>query len=192
MGTIPLHIWSSRIGSLEQPDWCILDLDPKEAPFSDVIKVAKATKALCDQTGLPCFVKTSGSSGLHVLVPLGKQCTHQQSVLLGQLLATAIVKQTPDIATIERVPNKRAGKVYVDYLQNGHGKLLAAPYCVRPVAGATVSAPLRWEEVNGELDVKSFNIKTMAKRTSTDPLEPVLHVKPDLVSALAKLQTLLA
>ncbi|HEX6559413.1 MAG TPA: DNA ligase D, partial [Longimicrobiales bacterium] len=190
MGTIPLHIWASRIGSLEQPDWCILDLDPKQAPFSDVVKVARLTKSLCAEIDLPAFVKTSGSSGLHVMIPLGKQCTHAQSRLLGELLARALVAEAGDIATVERMPAKRAGKVYVDYLQNGHGKLLAAPYSVRPVSHATVSAPLSWKEVNGRLDLKNFTIRSMPARLAklaADPLLPVLQLRPDLVGALAKL-----
>lgn len=192
MGTIPLHIWASRVGSLEQPDWCILDLDPKDAPFTDVVKVARITRELCDDIDLPCFVKTSGSSGLHVLIPLGKQCTHEQSKLLGQLLARAIARQASDIATVERMPHKREGKVYVDFLQNGHGKLLVAPYSVRPLPGATVSAPLEWSEVNSLLDLKSFTIRSMPERLAglvSDPVAPVLQLRPDLVSALSRLQT---
>src|SRR3989454_18324 len=90
MGTIPLHVWGSRIGTLEQPDWCILDLDPKEAPFVHVVKIARATKALCDDLELPCFIKTSGSTGLHVLLPLGRQCTYDQARTLGGPLAGGI------------------------------------------------------------------------------------------------------
>jgi bifunctional non-homologous end joining protein LigD len=190
MGTIPLHIWSSRVSALEQPDWCILDLDPKQAPFTDVVKVAKVARSLCDDIDLPCFVKTSGSSGLHLLIPLGKQCTHEQAKLLAELLARAIVKAAPDIATVERMPHKREGKVYVDFLQNGHGKLLVAPYSVRPLPGATVSAPLEWKEVTNKLDLKNFTIATMParlKQMSRDPLELVLQLRPDLVTALGKL-----
>jgi bifunctional non-homologous end joining protein LigD len=192
MATIPLHVWASRVASLDRPDWCILDLDPKEAPFTDVVKVARITRELCDDIGLPCFVKTSGSSGLHVLIPLGKQCTHEQSKLLGQLLARAIAKQASEIATVERMPHKREGKVYVDFLQNGHGKLLVAPYSVRPLPGATVSAPLEWNEVDSLLDLKSFTIRTMPARLAglaSDPLAPVLQLRPELVSALSRLQT---
>jgi bifunctional non-homologous end joining protein LigD len=191
MGTIPLHIWASRVGALEQPDWSILDLDPKQAPFTDVVKVAKVAKSLCDDIDLPCFVKTSGSSGLHLLIPLGRQCTHEQARLLSELLARAIVKEVSEIATVERMPHKRAGKVYVDYLQNGHGKLLVAPYSVRPLPGATVSAPLEWKEVTSKLSLKNFTIATLPKRLAKlarDPIAPVLQLRPDLVSALGRLQ----
>jgi bifunctional non-homologous end joining protein LigD len=189
--SIPLHVWASRVGSLERPDWCILDLDPKEAPFTNVVKVAQVTKQLCDEIELPAYVKTSGSSGLHVLIPMGRLCTHDQSRMFGELLARAIVKATSDIATVERIPNKRGGKVYVDYLQNGHGKLLVAPYSVRPLAGAPVSAPLDWDEVNAKLDIRAFTMRTMRERLEhmhKDHLRDLLSLSPDLISALQKLQ----
>src|SRR2546427_5181358 len=90
MAAILLHIWSSRVGTLETPDWCILDLDPKEAPFTDVVTVAQAVKALCDDIGLPAGIKTSGSTGLHVLIPLGPQGTYEQSRTLGGPLARVL------------------------------------------------------------------------------------------------------
>ena len=190
MAAILLHLWSSKAGSLERPDWCILDLDPKTAPFTDVVKVAQVTKRLCDDIGLPAFVKTTGSSGLHILIPTGRQFTHDQSKMFGEVLARAIVKKCADIATVERMPNKREGKVYVDFLQNGHGKLLVAPYSVRPLPGAPVSAPLEWSEVNDELNIKAFTIKTMQKRLERigkDPLRDVLSLSPNLLTALTTL-----
>ncbi|HVR28838.1 MAG TPA: DNA ligase D, partial [Thermoanaerobaculia bacterium] len=124
LGAILLHIWSSRLETIQLPDWCILDLDPKDAPFSDVIEVARTVHALCEDIRMPSFVKTSGSTGLHVLLPLGRQVTYEQSRLLGELIARVIVREHPRIATVERVIEKRAGRVYLDYLQNGHGQLL--------------------------------------------------------------------
>jgi bifunctional non-homologous end joining protein LigD len=190
MASIPLHIWSSRVGSLEQPDWCILDLDPKEAPFEHVIRVARAVHELCDEVALPAYVKTSGSSGLHVLVPLGRQCTHEQARLLGELLARTIVMRRPDITTIARVVSQRAGKVYIDYLQNGHGKLLVAPFSARPMEGAPVSTPLRWREVKKGLRLLDYTIRTVPRRLARmkkDPWEGLLDERPDLVAALERL-----
>ncbi len=190
MGTIPLHIWSSRVETLEQPDWCILDLDPKDAPFTDVIKIAKTLRRLCDEIELPSFVKTSGSSGLHVLVPLGGQCTYEQSRSLGQLLARVVVADLPDIATVTRNPANRAGKVYIDYVQNGHGRLLVSPFCVRPLPGAPVSTPLKWTEVTPQLDIGKHTIKTVPlrlKRLKQEPLGQVLELRPDLHHALGLL-----
>lgn len=190
LGTIPLHVWGSRIETLEQPDWCILDLDPKEAPFAHVVKIARATRALCDDLELPCFIKTSGSTGLHVLLPLGRQCTYEQARTLGGLLARVIAAELPDIATVTRQVGKRGARVYLDYVQNGHGRLLVAPFSVRPLPGAPVSMPLEWSEVTPKLDIKKFTIKTAPvrmRRRKDDPLRPVLELKPDLVHALEQL-----
>jgi len=187
MAAILLHVWSSRVESLEAPDWCILDLDPKDAPFTDVVTVAKAVHALCDDIGLPTGIKTSGSTGLHVLIPLGRQVTYEQSRTLGGLLARVIAAELPEIATVTRQVQKRGGKVYLDYVQNGHGRLLVAPYSVRPLPGAPVSMPLKWSEVTPKLDIKKFTIKTAParmKKLGEDPLRPVLELKPDLVHAL--------
>jgi bifunctional non-homologous end joining protein LigD len=161
MAAIPPHVWSSRVPSLQRPDWCILDLDPKEAPFGNVVRVARAIHKLCEQVELPHFVKTTGSTGLHVLIPLGARYTHEQSRALAELLANCIVRQLPDIATVARHLDARDGKVYVDYLQNGHGRLLVAPYSVRPVPRATVSMPLNWNQVTAKLDMHKFDLKTV-------------------------------
>ena len=190
MGAIPLHIWGSRIATLETPDWCILDLDPKEAPFAHVVTVAKAIREMAEEIGMPTFIKTSGSTGLHVLVPLGRQCTFDQARTLGGLLARVVAAELPDIATITRQVQKRDGRVYIDYVQNGHGRLLAAPFTARPVPGALVSMPLEWKEVTPKLDIAKFTIRTAPARMEKlgeDPLLPVLSLKPDLVAALAGL-----
>jgi bifunctional non-homologous end joining protein LigD len=192
MGTIPLHIWSSRIESLAEPDWCILDLDPKDAPFTDVVDVAVTIHELCEEIGLPAFAKTSGSSGIHVLVPLGGQLTYEQSRTLGQLLGQVVVAERPEIATLTRNPKLRDGKVYVDFVQNGHGRLLVAPFSVRPKRAAPVSAPLEWKEVNRRLTIEQHTIKSVPKRMERlghDPLRPVLDLEPDLLEALARLTT---
>jgi bifunctional non-homologous end joining protein LigD len=191
MAAIPLHIWGSRVATLETPDWCILDLDPKDAPFVHVVTVARAIRVLCDEIALPCFVKTSGSTGLHVLLPLGRQCTYEQARTLGGLLARVIAAELPEIATITRQVQKRDGRVYLDYVQNGHGRLLAAPFSVRPVPGALVSAPLDWKEVGPKLSLAKFSIRTMPARMEKlagDPLLPVLDLAPDLVAALGRLK----
>jgi len=191
LAAIPLHLWSARLDDLEKPDSCILDLDPKGAPFEDVVEIALAIRALCGEIGLPSFPKTSGSSGLHVLLPLGKQLTHAQSVALGQLLATVISQQLPKIATVIRSPiEARGGRVYVDFLQNGAGKLIASPFCVRPLKGAPVSTTLRWDEVVPSLRANTFTIRDVVPRLRErgDPMAPVLEVKPDLRAALDALE----
>ncbi|HEY8206946.1 MAG TPA: DNA ligase D [Myxococcaceae bacterium] len=191
LAAIPLHLWSARLEHLDAPDWCILDLDPKGAPFEDVVEIALAIRALCDEIGLPSFPKTSGSSGLHVLLPLGRQIGHEQSVALGQLLATVIARQLPRIATIIRSPiEARGGRVYIDFLQNGAGKLIASPFCVRPLKGAPVSATLSWDEVVPPLRPTAFTIRNVIPRLRErgDPMAPVLELKPDLRAALGALE----
>jgi bifunctional non-homologous end joining protein LigD len=190
LGTIPFHLWSARVSDLEHPDWCILDLDPKTAPFEHVITLALSARALCEALELPHFIKTSGSSGLHVLVPLGRQLDHAGAISFGQVLAEALVQQHPDIATTERVVRARRSKVYVDYLQNGRGKLLVAPYSARPLPGAPVSMPLRWEEVGPGLHPRKFtalDAPARMERLGTDPFLGVLGEAPDLVGVLSRL-----
>lgn len=188
--SIPLHIWSSRAQTIQQPDWCILDLDPKEAPFENVVTLAKAIKRVCDDIELPAFVKTSGSSGLHVLLPLDGRCTYEQSRQLGQLISRIIEAENADIATTTRVISERQGKVYLDFLQNRHGQLLVTPYSVRPLPGAPVSAPLGWKEVNAKLSPRQFTMTNLLKRLSrlkSDPMRPLLSTKPNLVAVLERL-----
>ncbi len=190
LGAILLHVWPSRVDSIQNPDFCIVDLDPKRAPFSHVVKLARAVKKLCDDIGLESFVKTTGSTGLHVLLPLGGQCTFDQSRMLGQLISRVIEAEHPDIATTIRNPSARGGRVYLDFLQNRHGQLLVAPYSVRPLPGAPTSAPLEWSEVNARLTPQKFNLKNLParlRRKRKDPLRALLDVKPNLVAALAAL-----
>jgi bifunctional non-homologous end joining protein LigD len=190
MGTIPIHVWSSRIETLAWPDWCILDLDPKDAPFTDVVAVARTIHDLCEEIGLPSFPKTSGSSGIHVLLPLGRRLTYEQSRTLGQLLGRVVVAERPDIATLTRNPERREGKVYVDFVQNGHGRLLVAPFTVRPKPAAPVSVPLTWEEVTDDLRIEDHTIVNVPERMDRlghDPLAPVLELEPDLLEALERL-----
>jgi len=190
LGAIVLHAWNARASDPARPDWIILDLDPKEAPFEHVIALAQEAKALCDEIALPCFAKTTGSSGLHVLIPTGGALTHEQCKTFAEVLARVIVTRRDTIATIVRIPAHRGGKVYLDFLQNGHGKLLVAPFSVRPLPGAPVSMPLEWSEVRLGLTPRQFTIENAVPRLQAlgyDPLIGVLREKPDLLGALGKL-----
>ncbi len=190
LGAIVLHAWNARASDPSKPDWIILDLDPKDAPFDHVIALAGETKKLCDEIGLPSFPKTTGSSGLHVLIPTGGALTHEQCKTFAELLARVIVTRRDDIATVVRVPAHRGGKVYIDFLQNGHGKLLVAPFSVRPLPGAPVSMPLEWPEVREGLTPRQFTILNAIPRLEGlghDPLLGVLNEKPDLLGALGRL-----
>jgi bifunctional non-homologous end joining protein LigD len=193
-GTIPLHVWASRVGSLELPDWCVIDLDPKEAPFAEVIRAAQVLHRICEEIRLPNYVKTTGKTGLHILVPLGRQMTYEQSRVLGELLARLVIRELKTTTTITRVINKRGEKVYLDYLQNRHGQLIVAPFSVRPLPGASVSMPLRWTEVNEELDPKQFTIRTAIARMEAlgeDPVRPVIEEKVDLAAVMERLAVLM-
>ncbi|MDH3715198.1 MAG: DNA ligase D [Gammaproteobacteria bacterium] len=190
LGCIPLHVWGSRLANLERPDWSILDLDPKGAPFTQVVKIARAIRRLCDDIGLPSYVKTSGSTGLHILLPLGGEYTFEQSRSLAQLMAYVIATRLPAIATITRAVGRREGKVYIDYLQNGHGRLLVSAFSARPLAGAPVSMPLKWSEVNSKLDIARYTIKNAVarmRRLGGDPLRGAIEDKPDIAYVLEQL-----
>jgi len=195
LGVVPIHIHASRATAPDRPDWCVVDLDPKEAPFAHVVRLARALRDLCRAIGLPAYPKTTGQKGLHVLVPLGGQLTHAQSRTLAELLVRALERAHPDIATTARALGARGGKVYLDWLQNGTGKTIAAPYAVRPQPGAPVSTPLRWREVDGRLDPARFTIRTVparARRLRVDPAIQLIGERPDLLAALERLRGTLA
>ena len=191
LGTIPLHVWASRASSLARPDWSIIDLDPKGAPFAHVVRVAQAVQKLCTSIELPCYLKTSGSTGLHVLIPLGGTCTYEQSRNLAGLLSQLVATECPDIATMTRSLDKREGKVYLDWLQNRHGQLLVSPFSVRAKPGATVSMPLSWEQLSVGLDFKTFAISNALDGLKADPMIGLLTEVPDLLSALSRLHEML-
>lgn len=191
LGTIPIHAWTSRAQTLMHPDWLVLDLDPKEAPFTDVVTLALSARELCDELGMRSFVKTSGSSGMHVLLPMGARYDHDQVRTLALLLAKLLVERNPTLATIDRSLERRNGKVYIDYVQNGRGRLLAAPYTAREKPEGTVSTPLDWSEVGADLDPTRFTVRTVPERMKARgdcPLRDVLGEGPDLSDVLSRLQ----
>jgi bifunctional non-homologous end joining protein LigD len=193
LGSIPIHAWASRIANLEKPDWTIVDLDPKNAPREHVVPLALAIHELCEAAGIPNYVKTSGQTGLHVLIPLGAQCTFEQARTLAYLIGLLVERRHPDMATTARNPAARGGRVYLDWGQNAHGQLLVAPYSVRPVGGAPVSMPLTWDEVVPGLDPKQFHLRNALDRItrwSGDPCAPILTERPDLGAALERLEQL--
>lgn len=194
LGAIPLHVWASRVDDLQRPDWCVLDLDPKGAPFEHVVRIALEIRSICQEIGMPCFPKTSGSTGLHVLLPLGRQCTHAQSRQLAGILGQIVTSRLPELATLARSLERREGKVYVDTGQNGHGRLIVAPFSVRPLPGAPVSTPLDWSEVVPSLEPGRWTMDEVPDRMEarrTDPLVEVLSPHVGLPEVLAKLATTL-
>ena len=194
LGTIPLHIWMSRIEDLTRPDWCLIDLDPKDAPFAHVITLAKTMRKLFEQVEMPAFIKTTGKSGLHIMLPLGRQMTYAHSLQFAILFARLVTDRHPDIATTQRTISKREGKVYVDAFQNRAGQLMVSAYSVRPSPGAPVSMPIEWDEVNAKLHNSNWTIKNARKRVEKlghDPCIKVLEQKPNLMGVLERLNGLL-
>ncbi len=164
LGCIELNPWHSRIGKLDKPDYLLIDLDAKTTTFERIVEVAREVRALLDELGLASFPKTSGKTGLHICIPLGAKYSYDQAKQFDQLLMHLVHDRLPKITSVERNPAKRKGKVYLDFLQNRRGQTMAAPYCVRPVPGATVSTPLEWSEVRKGLDPHKFTIRTIGKR----------------------------
>ncbi|MEO8035292.1 MAG: DNA ligase D [Acidobacteriota bacterium] len=164
MSVLTIHMWSSRGESLEEPDWIIFDLDPaKGKGIEQAIEAAIVMRGLLENLGLPSVPKTSGKRGIHVFVPLAAGQSHEEAVDFATSLAAGVASQVPDI-TVERAIAQRKGRLYLDALQNGYGKTIVAPYSLRGIAGAPVSAPLQWSEVTRRLDPSKFNIRTMPKR----------------------------
>jgi bifunctional non-homologous end joining protein LigD len=143
---------------------------------------------------MPAFVKTTGKTGLHILLPLGKQFTYEQCRMVGEVLARLVIREVGnEVATITRHVTKRGDKVYLDYLQNRHGQLIVSPFSVRPLPGATVSMPLTWDEVTMSLNPRDYTIRNAAGRMETmvsDPVLPALSTIPDLATILEKATTL--
>jgi bifunctional non-homologous end joining protein LigD len=166
LGAISVDPWNSRVPRLDLADLTILDLDPgPKATFASVIEVAKLVRDELDALKLSAVAKTSGSSGMHIVIPLEPPVSDETAVLGAQIIATRVASRAPTIATIERSVSARPpGTVYVDYLQNIRAKTVAAAYSVRARPGATVSTPLEWKEVDDGLDPRDFTIETVPNR----------------------------
>lgn len=194
LAAITIHIWSSRITHLERPDWLLFDIDPKGSTTRFAVQVARETAAVLREVGLEPCLKTSGQMGLHVVVGLAPKYTYAQAKMFSELVAEIVVRRLPKIATINRNPRSRQGRVYIDYLQLGHGKTIAAPFSVRPLEGAPVSAPMKWTELKPALDPSVYNIKTILPRMTRlkrDPFLDAIEKHADLESALSELESLL-
>jgi len=189
LGCIEMNPCNSKIKSAERPDYLILDLDPGNIDFRYVIKTALKIKELCDKISINSYCKTSGASGLHVFIPLNGKYDYDKTRSFAKLLAEVVNSELPDITSTERSVKKRKNKVYIDYLQNSKGQTIAAPYCVRPRKGATVSTPLKWEEVNKDLSPENFNIFNMKLRLEKmgDLWKPVLGKGISMMSAIKNL-----
>ena len=188
-GSIDLHPWMSRRGSDASPDWSVIDLDAKQATWPDVVAVARRAGEVLRAIGLRGVLKTSGKSGLHVFVPLAPGYSYDQSRMFCEGVARVVARELPEIATVERIPSNRGARVYVDFGQNGRAQTVVAPYVVRPVPGATVSAPLEWSELTGALRREEFTLRTMPARIEErgDLFRGALDDPQDLMPAIEKL-----
>lgn len=167
LGCIEINPWNSRTKTPDYPDYMIIDLDPpknKPRDMNTLVRVALEVKKVLDMSCEKSYVKTSGKRGIHIFIPLGAKYTYDQIRDFSYLLVQIVHERLPDITSIERIPGKRGGKIYLDYLQNSLGQTLAAPYSIRPAPGATVSTPLKWNEVKVGLDPTKFTIKSIFLR----------------------------
>jgi bifunctional non-homologous end joining protein LigD len=189
LGCIEINPWSSRKQSPDHPDWCIIDLDPDKNTFQQVIDAACVTKDVLDSIGVPSFCKTSGSTGLHIYIPLEAKYTYEESKEFARAIAKVIHAQIPSFTSIERKTRDRKGKMYIDFLQNRPQATVAAPYSLRPKPGATVSMPLHWDEVKKGLQMKDFTIHNAIARVKEegDIFKGVLGKGINMQKALEKL-----
>jgi bifunctional non-homologous end joining protein LigD len=189
LGCIEINPWNARIQKIDKPDYIIIDLDPGENTFDDVIHTALITKKILDKAGINGYCKTSGASGLHIYIPLGAKYTFEQGKNFAHVIVQLVHEQLPELTSLERSTKERKKKIYLDYLQNRSGQTIAAPYSVRPKEGATVSTPLEWKEVKKGLHPSQFTIKTIFKRLEQkgDLFKGVLGKGINMASCLKKL-----
>lgn len=159
LGTIEQHQWHSTTKHLDQPDWIAIDLDPKRAPWDNVLQVALVVKEVADEIGLKAFPKTSGSSGIHIYLPLKPTNEYDRVAEYARLFASEVAQRAPKIATIERtIAKRKATQVYVDWMQNARGKSLASVFTARAKPKAPVSMPLTWQQVEKGVKIQDFTI----------------------------------
>jgi bifunctional non-homologous end joining protein LigD len=175
LAALTIHQWTSRAPpapasdaavehALASPDYVVLDLDPGAGPWAHLIQVARAVRTLLDALGLESLPKTSGKRGVHIVVPVAPGETHAAATSFAEQVARAVAKVLPDVATVERMKDKRGGKLYVDFGQNGEGRTIVSPYTIRARDGAVVSTPILWDELDEELDPTRFTIRTVLAR----------------------------
>lgn len=191
LGCIEINAWSSTLKKPDNPDWCIIDLDPDKNTFNQVIEAANLTKQILESIGVESFCKTSGSTGLHVYIPFGAKYTYEDSKEFGRSIATILHHQIPKYTSIERQTKNRGGKMYIDFLQNRPQATVASVYSLRPKPGAPVSMPLHWDEVKKDLKILDFTIFNAIDRIKNqgDIFKGVLGKGINLKQALKNIKT---
>lgn len=192
LGCIEINPWLSRIQDLDHPDWIIVDLDPDDNSFETVVQVALSYHRLCEKLDIEAFCKTSGATGLHIYLPTGARYTYEEGRDFALALSQIVHSIHPTITSLERSPARRRHKIYLDCFQNARGQTIAAPYCLRPRPGATVSTPLHWREVKAGLRSEKFDIYNVKRRLDRygDIWKDIFKSKLDLGRATRTLQTL--
>lgn len=190
LGCIELNPWESRTGSIAYPDHYIIDIDPNERPFQDVIETALVTREVLEMACEESYVKTSGKKGLHVYVPLNAKYDYDAVRRFSEMVCQLVNRRLPETTTLEHTPAKRGGRIYLDYLRNGVGQTAAAVYSARPSEFAGVSTPLQWTEVKRGLDPRDFTIKTVPARVEKkgDLWKTLLKKGVDLRAAIKCLE----
>lgn len=188
LGSIEINPWLSTYKKPEKPEFVVLDLDPNGAQWEDVIAVAHTARAVLDRGDIEAFIKTSGSTGLHIVINVGAKYDYEIARSFVQFIAELVQQEHPDTTSMVRDPKKRKGLIYLDYLQNKEGQTIAAPYSARPKPMATVSTPISWDEVDNDLSIQDFTIFNIYDRVTTinDPWEKIFSSKVDIKKALAK------
>jgi bifunctional non-homologous end joining protein LigD len=172
-GTLTFHPWLSRVSDPDRPDFVLFDFDPGQATFSDAVTVAKELRRVLDLEGVVGVPKTSGKTGVHVLVAWTGEGDFDDAREWARSLAERVCDAIPDLATVEIRKAKRGRRVYVDTLQNAKGHHAVPPYVIRPVAGAAVSMPLNWDELTPRLRPGQFTLKTALRRLSRQKADPM-------------------
>jgi bifunctional non-homologous end joining protein LigD len=192
LGCIEMNPWHSRAQSPDHPDWCIIDLDPDQNSFEQVIQAARVTKEVLDAIDVPSYPKTSGSTGLHIYIPLGAKYSYHDSKEFGRRIVKIVHAEIPEFTSIERKTADRGGAMYLDFLQNRPQATVAAAYSLRPKPGAPASAPLHWEEVKRGLKINDFTIKNMIPRLKRegDLFKGVLDKGINMEKAIKKMESL--
>lgn len=192
LGCIEMNPWFSRAQSPDNPDYCVIDLDPDKQHFDQVIQAAQEVKKVLDAIDVPSFPKTSGSTGMHIYIPLGAKYTYEQSQLFANIIVKLVHQQIPEFTTLERMISNRQGKMYLDFLQNRPGATIAGVYSLRPKPGATVSMPVTWDEVKPGLTMKHFTIHNAIDRMKEtgDLFTGVLGEGIDLAKTIKKAQSI--
>lgn len=180
LGAIEQHPWHSRIESINQPDWLLIDLDPNEARWEDIVLAAQASRAALAAFGLDAFLKTSGSRGLHLFVPLEPVYPYERVSDVAEAVCRFVAQELPQIATVARsLSARQKGETYMDWKQNAFGKSLASAYSVRARPGATVSCPITWEELAAGARIEDFSLTTVPQRLAAgnDPWRNILRTQ---------------